>query len=391
MAPLRLLPLIALACALFVACGGDDGDSGEPTLTPTAPGAPTATVPATPTVGPLATPNVPQATDLSLPAGFTAYNIADDLSAPTSLALGAGGELYVSQLNAPVVRLTDADGDGSFESKTEYVDGVRNVDGIALGPDGALYISWRTDRGGQTGMVTAARDADGDTVAESKTDVITGLPNGNHQNNGLAFDAAGKLYVTNGSTCNDCVEADERSAAILQANADGSELRVYASGLRNSYDLTFDDQGRLWATDNGSDPPCNTTDELNMIVDGGDYGWPYSPACDNLSAQITPVANLGLNTCATGVTFYDGDQFPDEYKGNFFVTLCGSNPFIDPPQGKLLVRVVIDESSGEPTGEMHEFASGFGRPVDVVMDRDGTLLLLDLDRGRLIRIVYTGS
>jgi glucose/arabinose dehydrogenase len=329
------------------------------------------------------------ATDLSLPAGFSAYIVADELAAPTSLALGPGGEVYVSQLNGPVLRLEDTEGDGSFERTTAYVEDVSFVDGIALAPDGALYVSWRTGRGGSTGVVTAARDADGDTVAEGRQDVIRGLPNFQHQNNGLAFGPDGMLYVTNGSTCNECTEADERSAAILQANPDGSGLRVYARGLRNSYDLLFDDQGRLWATDNGSDPPCNTTDELNLIVDGGDYGWPYQPGCDNLNDGLPPVADLGFNTCATGLTLYDAEHFPAEYRGNFFVTLCGSNPGINPPQGHLLVRVVIDQSSGEPVGEMRQFGSGFGRPVDVVTDRDGTLLLADLGTGELIRIVYT--
>lgn len=234
------------------------------------------------------------------------------------------------------------------------------------------------------------RDTDGDTVVDEEEDILTGLPIGLHETNGLAFGPDGKLYITNGSTCQDCVEDDERSATILQANPDGTELRVYASGLRNSYDLVFDPKGRLWATDNGTDPPCNTIDELNLIEDGGDYGWPYGPVCDSFQSPIVPVGDLGFSTASTGIDYYDGEQFPPEYEGNFFITLWGSLSYAPVQAGRTLARAIIDETPEGPRATIEEFAAGFENPIDVTVDSDGSLLVIDFGDGKLYRISYTG-
>src|SRR3990170_3687826 len=241
--------LLALSVAL-AACGGE-GDGGGPTIS----GPPAAAGRVRPGV-----PDLLPAAEITLPTGFAAYTVAEGLDQPTSVAVRGDGAVYVSQREGPVFRLVDTDGDGFFERKARAVSRVSGIHGIAFAPDGSLYLS-------NVGRITVARDGDGDTIADTTKDIITGLPHGRHENNGIAFGPDGGLYITNGSTCNDCAEADERSAAILRANADGSGLRVYARGLRNSYDLVFAPSGRLWATDNGADPPCNTIDELNLIVE----------------------------------------------------------------------------------------------------------------------------
>ncbi len=196
------------------------------------------------------------------------------------------------------------------------------------------------------------------------------------------------------------MERDERSATILQANIDGSSLRVYARGLRNPYDLVFDDRGRLWASDNGSDTPCATIDEIDFIVDGGDYGWPYgSKGCDPYTAGTPPAGNLGLHAASTGITFYGGTQFPPEYRDNLFVTLWGGTFGPSEPYGKSLVRAAIQEGSTapgqQPSLQVAQFATGFQHPIDVVVDRDGSLLVLDYGSGsgtgKLYRIAYTGA
>ena len=375
---------VILFALLLAACGGGGEPVPIPTPTPTAADTPTPASTSTPAPTPtVAIPNVEPASGISLPPGFTAYIIARGLSLPTSVALSPGGAIYVSQYGGTVLRLEDTNGDGVFDGKVEYAADLFFANGIVFAPDGSLYVS-------SQGRVSIVRDTDGDTVGDQTDAIITGLPLGGHQNNGLAFGPDGKLYVTNGSTCNDCIEEDEVSATILQANPDGSDLRVYARGLRNSYDLTFDPQGRLWATDNGSDPPCNTTDELNLIEEGGDYGWPYRPACENFQSGIPPIASLGLNTGSTGIDYYDGDQFPAEYQGNLFITLWGSNATAPNPGGKLLVRAIIHEVPEGPQVTIEEFGTGFPNPIDVVVDRDGTLLVLDFS-GALYRIVYTGD
>ena len=360
---------------LLTACGGGGGP--EPTATPTE--VPTSTPTST-----VAIPDTPPAAEIELPEGFTAYVVAEGLAVPTSIARSPDGALYVSQLGDPVFRLEDGDGDGVFEEMVTYVSGFSDINGIAFPPQGDLYVSSR-------GRVSVVRDADGDTVSDAIEEIISGLPNGRHQNNGLAFGPDGKLYITNGSTCNECNEADESSATILQANPDGSDLRVYGRGLRNSYDLVFDPQGRLWVTDNGSDPPCNTIDELNLIEQGSDYGWPYQPACDSFQSGIPPVGDLGLNTASTGIDYYDGAQFPAQYRGNLFIALWGNLPFAPAPAGHILVRAIIDETPDGPRATVEEFGTGFENPIDVLVDGDGTLLVLDFGSGKLYRIVFTGG
>ncbi len=328
-------------------------------------------------------PSTSGETAFHLPDGFTATLVAEGLDVPTSLAVGPAGGIFVSELAGPVLRLEDPNQDGVFEKRVEYAVGRYFVNGIAFSPEGQLYVS-------SQGRVSIFTDTDGDTLADTIEDIITDLPHGGHQNNGLAFGPDGKLYITNGSTCNDCDEDDERAAAILQANPDGSDLRVYATGLRNPYDLVFDPDGRLWATDNGPDPPCNTIDELNLIEDGSDYGWPYGPACDSLQPGTPPAGDLGFNTASTGIDYYAGSQFPAAYQGNLFITLWGNNAVAPQPGGHVLVRAVIEETPEGPTATVEEFATGFQNPIDVLVDTDGTLLVLDFGSGTLYRIAYSG-
>ncbi len=381
--PRITIALASLLTIVLAACGG--GGGAKKTATPAAtrtPGA-TATPAATATPG-VRIPNVAPDTSISLPAGFTAYDVADGFKNPTSIAVAPDGSAYVSADGDSVYRIADANGDGVFEQSPKFASGFKAITGIMVAPDGTLYVS-------STGKVTTVRDTNGDGTGDEKHDIITGLPTGRHQNNGLAIGPDGKLYITNGSTCDECIEQDERSASILQANIDGSLLRVYAGGLRNPYDLLFDDQGRLWATDNGSDAPCATIDELDLIVAGGDYGWPYgSKGCDPYAAGTPPVADLGLHTAATGLAIYNGSQFPPAYRDNFFITLWGDLGFTPQRAGHILVRVTIDESSGTPNGTTEMFGTGFSAPIDVVVDRDGSLLVLDYGKGKLYRIVYTG-
>jgi glucose/arabinose dehydrogenase len=183
-------------------------------------------------------------------------------------------------------------------------------------------------------------------------------------------------------------------------DADGSNVRPYATGLRNPYDLVFDAQGRLWAADNGSDRPCETVDELNLIVDGGDYGWPYaSQGCNPLNDGTPPVASLGLHTASTGIDAYDGRQFPAEFAGSLFVTLWGSLDFPGDPLGEKLARIVVEDSAQGSAGTVDVFASGFrNHPIDVMTAPDGSLLVLDYGSddveepsGVLYRIIYTGD
>ena len=380
-------PFLLLSLALY-ACGDGSGPDEPPSASPTAvntftPG--TSASPGAVTPSPIQVPAIEPATNISLPDGFAAYAIATGFFRPTSIALAGDGTLYISERHGSVKRLVDADGDGVFESSVTFAETSGEITGLLPAPNGGLFIS-------ATGALLLVQDTDGDGSADSSVEIVPDLPHGLHQNNGLVFGPDGRLYLTNGSTCDDCNDADERSATILQVNPDGSDLRVFVSGLRNPYDLAFDAQGRLWATDNGSDTPCETFDELNLIIDGGDYGWPYGEdGCDPLFDGRLPAADLGLHTASTGIVSYDAQQFPPVYRGNLFITLWGSF-FAEPELPPQLLRVPIDETDSDPHTAVETFAQGFAHPIDIVVDRDGTLLVLDYgeDGGTLYRIVHTG-
>ncbi|MCH8901651.1 MAG: PQQ-dependent sugar dehydrogenase, partial [Chloroflexi bacterium] len=290
---------------------------------------------------------------IKLPDGFSAHVVADGFDQPTSVALSPDHQIYVSEREGSIFRLEDADGDGVFEQKVVFASDFYRVNGIAFSPQGQLFVSSQPE--GTRGKISIVQDTDGDTVGDEIQDIITGLSGRIHQNNGLVFGPDGKLYITNGSECIDCILRNERSGTILQANPDGTELRIYARGVRNPYDLVFDSQGRLWATDNGEDPPCNTIDELNLIEDGGDYGWPY-PGCDAFQSGIPPTVDLGLHSAATGIDYYGAEAFPSAYQGNLFITLWGTL-HAPPPAGWTLVRVTIDEAASGLWGTAEEFGT----------------------------------
>jgi len=225
-------------------------------------------------------------------------------------------------------------------------------------------------------------------------DIIIGdLPvRGNHQNNGPAIGPDGKLYVPVGSTCDACVEQDEGSATVTRFDLDGSDRQVYARGLRNVYQLAFHpEDGTLWAADNGRDDHGYAVpEELNLIVEGGVYGWPDcwgSGGGDGCENTIPPVAELASRSSANGLVFYTGVQFPEEYSNNIFVTLWGA---ADSSTGRNVVRIELTKLEERYTAQVSNFATGFARPLPIIVAPDGSLLIGDHGAGRILRIHYAG-
>src|SRR5262249_51614097 len=222
----------------------------------------------------------------------------------------------------------------------------------------------------------------------------------------------GKLYVSMGSTCNVCIEADKRRATIMRFNLDGSDGEIYASGLRNSVDFAWQPgSGALYATDNGRDllgddfPP----DELNQIVQGGFYGWPFANDdripdpnfgaghAAEIAASRPPVHAFGAHVAVLGITFYEPPPgnppavFPPAYVGAAFVAQHGS--WNRSKKSGYQVVVLHFRPDGSITEE--PFGTGFmvdeqvfGRPVDVAVGPDGALYLSDDFTGSIYRIAY---
>jgi glucose/arabinose dehydrogenase len=239
------------------------------------------------------------------------------------------------------------------------------------------------------GKVTLVR-ADG-----SQQDIVTGLPccytPDMHQPNSLAFGPDGKLYLSIGARADHGEtpgqpdvpgEGHPLEAGILRFNPDGSGLEKYASGLRNPYDLAFNAQGQLFATDNSPDfgPP----DRLLRIVSGAHYGYPYYANCEQCppapaGIQITPpYATFVPHAAVTGLTAYLGSQFPANYRNNLFVTLWSAFT-----GAQKVVRIQTAPF------KMSDFVLGLANPIDVAVSPDGGLAVADWITGNVFEIRYT--
>lgn len=316
--------------------------------------------------------------DIQIVSGFTITTYsADYFRVPTNLEFGPDGRLYVSDSNGDIWAIRDR-GDGTAEVPELYAEGFDTPVGLVWrGRD--LYVA-------SLGIVSRLRDTDGDGVSDERDDVITDLPARLypwHANNDLTLGPDGLIYFAVGATTNAELETHPFASTILVYNPDTDELRTFATGFRNPFDLAFNAQGDLFSTDNGPDGLTITPgDELNYIVEGGDYGFPlYFEEPPVGTDTRGPIEIFPEHSSATGITFYDGDQFPAEYQQDAFVTLWNIHQ---------LVRVELAPSDGGSyLVDTTLFATGFLNPLDVAVGPDGCLYVLDYSGEAVYRIVYT--
>lgn len=335
--------------------------------------------------------------EASLPPGFTIEAVAPGrrLNFPTAMTMGDSGEIYVATAEGILI----------MDDESGRLDRVRD-----FAPDASLTLGLAFDAGvlyaASEGSVFRLEDTNGDGRADTSQELISDLPHfvyDSHSNNGMAFGPDGRLYMTLGSTSDHGPEESPIAGSVLVMNRDGTDLSVYANGFRNPYDLAFCSDGRLFATDNGPDkvgvfvdemttgklvysPP----DELNQIYEGRNYGYPEFfgyPA--PWSDSEPPVAFFPKSSVATGITCYEAESFPKIYQGNLFVTLWGSIT-TRKIYGHKLVRIELTETDSFVTGNVHNFAN-LWRPIDVLVDVDGSLLVLDSEALRIFRIRYVGD
>ena len=374
-------PVLLLATVIGAAgCGaGSPTPAPEPTPTP---------APATPTIVEIGVREgsglVAGGAGLAVPPGFGANVFFLGLSSPTSIAVSDDGTVYVSQQDGAIAALKDEDSDGTADSVGLYARGFVAPLGV-LHRDDTLYVSHR-------GEVTALRDSDGNGQADEVETIVSDLPVGTHQNNGLALGPDGKMYLTLGSTCNACRERSDLSATILQLNPDGADMRVYATGLRNVYDIAFHpEDGALFVADNGRDElQLHVPEELNLIVDGGNYGWPDcwgAGGGSNCEDTLPPIAEMEERSSANGLVFYTGPMFPEEYANDLFIAQWGSHLR---DTGRKIVRVRLEKEGESYRAEVSDFAFGIDRPLDVAQALDGSLLIADHGSGAIYRIYWKG-
>ena len=299
--------------------------------------------------------------------------------------------------------------DGTAESKSVFLTGLNSPFGMAL-IGNSLYVA-------NTDAIVRYPYADGDPKITAPGVKVADLPAGeinHHWTKSLVASPDGsKLYVSVGSNSNiaeNGIGNETRRAAILVVDAASGQTRVFASGLRNANGLTWNPQsGALWAVVNERDELGSdlVPDYMTSIKDGGFYGWPYSYYGQHIDTRVTPqkpdlVAAaikpdyaLGAHTASLGLSFYTGNALPSRYANGAFIGQHGSWNR-KPHNGYKVVFVPFRD--GKPAGAIEDVVTGFldangnamGRPVGVVVDKTGALLVAD-DVGNVVWRVTSGS
>jgi glucose/arabinose dehydrogenase len=364
--------------------------------------------------------------------GFTATPFITGLEHPRRLLVLPNNDVIVAeQRTGYLTLLRDQDGDGKADFIQRYADDFKAPYGLAYRDNFVLVADqdgiWRVPH--VSGAVRAGR-ADQPKITDVPPDQRKPVPAAygqemitqkgvfgvvaGHQNRHLAVDPkTGAMFVGVGSAGNIGVEPEVK-ASIQRFEPDGSRQTTFASGMRNPTTIAFHPTtGELYAGVQERDglgdnlPP----DYVTHVQEGAFYGWPYAYIGPNpqpgfahrepekVKATVVPDVLFQPHSSVLDLVFYDGEQFPAEYRGDAFVALKGSWNRSE-PTGYKVVRVRFKD--GRPDGSYENFVTGFwvsgqhraevwGRPTALAVMKDGSLLIADDTGGTIWRISYAGS
>jgi glucose/arabinose dehydrogenase len=357
------------------------------------------------------------------PVGFKVQLFAEGLANPRALRVAPNGDVFVADSASNAVRvLRGLTKDGRSESVATFATGLNQPFGLAFYPPSAATPRWLYV--GNTDQVVRFEYASGDLAARGAPKVIVpDLPSGGrlrgggHWTRDLAFSLDGKkMFVAVGSHSNvddpDNHPIERHRADVLEYTPDGTGLRVFASGIRNAVGLAVQPRtGTLWASVNERDRLGNdlAPDYITRVEEGGFYGWPWFYIGGNQDPRhagkhpelrekvIVPDVLVQPHFASLQLCFYEGAQFPAEYKGDIFAAEHGSWNR-RPRTGYEVIRVPL-HGQDRAAGEYEDFLTGFvtdsgevwGRPVGVAVAADGALLVSDDGSGAIWRVTYIGS
>jgi len=315
--------------------------------------------------------------------------------------LSPSGILFVGTRDeGSVYALRDSDGDHRIDQQWVLATGLHMPNGVAF-RDGDLYVA-------EVSRIWKFADIEQHLESPKKEIFYDAYPNKDHHGwKYIAFGPDGHLYVPVGAPCNICESDDEIFATITRINMTAKTREIVHRGIRNTVGFTWHPEtGDLWFTDNGGDwlgedmPAC----ELNHAPrDGMHYGYPYCHQGDFQDPKLggkgdcadftPPVQKLGAHVAPLGLEFYTGSMFPAEYRNVVFIAEHGSwNRTV--PQGYRVMMVRLD---GDRAVSYTPFATGWleggkswGRPVDIELLPDGSMLVSDDLGGKIFRISYKG-
>lgn len=346
-------------------------------------------------------PTVEQmAARLQVPPGFTLRAYSTDVPLARVMVATPAGDVIVSRTRLGVVSILERDrnGDGRADGVRALFEGLDGPHGLAL-HEGWLYIAERATVG------RVRFDVDRGAVAGPYEHILTGLTSdGFHQTKSIGVGPDGWLYLSQGSTCNACLEKDGRRASMMRMQLDGSQAEIVATGLRNSVGFDWAPwDGASYATENGRDllgddfPP----DELNRIEMGGFYGWPYFNGAGVPDPDVAPAPGVQLpsprppvhefrpHNAPLGVHFLRNAKTPAGYERTALVALHGSWNRRTPDGYKVVAL------QWTPDGRIVErdFLTGFlgtegiiGRPAFVTEGPDGAIFVSDDYAGVIYRV-----
>ena len=353
----------------------------------------------------------PAGAELHSPPGFKIATYAEGgFKEPRWMALAPNGDVFLADSRAgEIIILRDTKGSGQADQRFTFATGLTQPFGLAFWHD-YLYV-------GDTNAVLRFKYTAGQTKAEGEPEKITDLPGfgyNQHWTRNVIFNPQGtKMYATVGSATNVDAEKDPMRAEISEYNPDGTGHRFYATGTRNPVGLAFNPvTNALWAAVEERDGLGDdlVPEYLTSIKEGGFYGWPFSYIGQHedprrkgehpelVSKAIVPDVLIQAHSAVLGLAFYEGNMFPKDYRGDAFVACHGSWNRAN-RTGYKIIRVHFQD--GNPAGGYDDFITGWmvaenstdvwGRPVGLLVLKDGSMLITD-DGGRKIwRVTYTGK
>jgi len=351
------------------------------------------------------------------PAGFKVELFASGLDEPRKVITAPNGDVFLAESHLGEIKVfRGITGDGKPGQTATFATGLNRPYGIAFYPPGQdpqfVYV-------GNTDGVVRFAYHNGDLRAAGKPQHIADLPGGGgHWTRDIVFSPDGKqMFVGVGSASNvddpDTHPEEKNRADILVMNPDGSNLRVYAYGIRNAGGglAVSPKTGDLWCSVNERDALGDNLvpDYITHVQAGGFYGWPYYYIGGNPDPRlkgkhpelkdktIVPDVLLQPHSASLEMLFYEGKQFPAEYQGDIFASQHGSwNK--STRVGYEVIRVPLHQT-GRASGEYEDFLTGFvlpngdvwGRPVGVTVAADGSLLVTDDGSNSIWRVSYVGK
>ena len=356
------------------------------------------------------------------PTGFRVQLYASGLDNPRLIRTAPNGDLFLAESGPGKIRVfRGISSDGRALQSAVFATGLNKPFGIAFYPPGPdpqwLYVA-------NTDSVVRFAYRNGDLTARAPKELVTSdipggglLRGGGHWTRDIAFSLDGKkMFVSVGSRSNDAerlyAQIENHRADILELNPDGSDLRVYAWGIRNAVGIAVHPTtGELWASVNERDRLGDNLvpDYITHVQENGFYGWPWfymgerqdprhaGERSELKSKVIPPDVLVQAHNASLEMTFYAGWQFPPEFKDDIFAAQHGSWNR-DLRTGYEVIRVPLHQS-GHATGEYEDFLTGFvtadgqvwGRPVGVAVAPDGSLLVSDDGSQSIWRVSYEGK